>query len=238
MRTRTATLPTLFAGVLALSVTGCGGSGGSETSAVVATRPTKTALDLRKIPDANRVVSTAAPTTLAPSTALPPPTAAPTSTILVPATVVVSLPPGVTDADRRAAEAAAIDWWEMFYDQLVALPNFDPKEILSRAAPGYPGGAAMLERFEKERRNRFRFESGSVRQVQLLGLSFDQTESATAQLCVADDGRFVNIDTGKEESAGLGASFYGVRLRNVDSKWLVTDWGSIRASVRGEPCVE
>ncbi len=236
MRTRNATLPALFASFLALSVTGCGESGGSDTPIAAAPRPTKTALDLRKIPDANGVVSTAAPTTLAPPTTLPPTTVATTSTVLVPNIVAVSLPTGVTEEDRQAAEAAAIDWWEMFYRQLVALPNFDPQEILIRSAPGYPGGPAMLERFEKDKSGGFRFEPGSLQIVKILSIKFSDSKKANAEVCAADNGRMVQLSSGNVELSGLGASYFTMSLAKAGPRWLVADWGDSRPSIEGQSC--
>ena len=236
MRTRTATLSTLVAGVLALSVAGCGSSDGSDTTVEALPRPTKTALDLTKIPDANGVVSTAAPKPLAPPTTLPPTTAAPTSTTLVPATVAVSLPPGVTDADRQAAEAAAIGWWEMFYDQFVALPNFDPQEVLSRAVPGTPGGPEFLQSLEDRRAKDFRFVAGLVDITAVRRTTFLGSDDVSVDVCTADDGYFVQAKTGKREYDGLTTSFYTTVLRRVDNRWLVVDFGSYQETIRGLSC--
>ena len=236
MRTRTATFPTLFAGFLALSVVGCGGSDGPDTTVAALSRPTKTALDLTKIPDSNGVVSTAAPTTLAPSTALRPTTTAPTSTVLVPATVAVSLPPGVTDADRQAAEAAAIGWWEMFYDQLVALPNFDPQEVLSRAVPGTPGGPEFLQSLEDRRGKNFRFIAGSIDVTEVRRTTFLGSDDVSVDVCTADDGYFVQAETGMREYEGLTTSFYTTVLRRVKNRWLVVDFGSYRETIQGLSC--
>ena len=235
MRTRTATFPTLFAGFLALSVVGCGGSDGPDTTVAALPRPTKTALDLTKIPDANGVVSTAAPTTLAPPTTLPPTTRPPTSTVLVPATVAVSLPPGVTDADRQAAEAAAIGWWEMFYDQLVALPNFDPQEILSRAAPGRPGGPAMLEQFEQFRGRGTEFKPGDFHEVLVHQIRFQSADSVIVEICSADDGKFVNAADAPD--SGLGSSYLNTVLIRISNHWLVQDYGTSKPSQVGSRCV-
>ena len=236
MRTRTATFPTLFAGFLALSVVGCGGSDGPDTTVAALSRPTKTALDLTKIPDSNGVVSTAAPTTLAPSTALLPTTTAPTSTVLVPATVAVSLPPGVTDADRQAAEAAAIGWWEENYRQLLALPNFDPGALLRLAAPGTPGGPAVIADLEKRRSGGFVFAPGGFHEATVLETVFTNGDTSEIKVCASDNGKFVQTSSGKEELGGLGSAFYQTLLRRIGERWLVADFGSYKATVFGKSC--
>ena len=232
MRRRTATIFLFAVTFVMLSVSGCSSSGGSDSTVARTTSPPKTVLDLGKIPNADGIVTTAVATTSAPAVS----TSAVPST--VPSTVAVSLPPGVTEADRRAAEAAAIDWWEMFYDQLVALPNFDRNEVLRRSAPGTPGGPAVLETLEERRRNLFRFVVAEAKQIGVERSVFVDAQNVSVEVCASDDGYFVQEKTGKKEDVGMASSFYTTLLRRVADRWLVIDFGSNRQTVPGRICAE
>ena len=164
------------------------------------------------------------------------PTTLPATAIATTTRQVVTLPPGVTEADRIAAESAAIGWWEEFYRQLLALPDFDPQAILERSVPGRPAGPAMVEGLERRRKARFTFQPGALDQTVVLGTRFLSADLVEVQFCVADDGSFVQKDTGKTELAGLGRSFYLTVVRRTEDRWKIDDWGSFRESESGLKC--
>ena len=232
MRLRRRLLVLLVSGAV---VSACGGSGNGADQTTAA--PTTTA---NRAPQATTVPSSAptpapasktmAPTTAAPTTP-PPTTLATTSTRQV-----VTLPPGVTEADRLAAEAAAIGWWDEYYRQLLALPDFDPQAILRRTVPGRPAGPAMVDGLEKRRRNKFSFQPGVVHQTVLLDTRFLAPDLVEIQTCLADDGVFVQEGTGMEELGGLGRVFFLAVLRRSGQGWKVDDFGSFRETEDGRAC--
>ena len=158
-------------------------------------------------------------------------TLAPTSTRQV-----VTLPPGVTEADRLAAEAAAIGWWEEFYLQLDLLPDFKPDAFLRRAVAGRPAGPAMVSEFTKFQSKGFVVRKGNVRRVVILSTRFVSPAKAEVEVCAADDGAFINKSTGATESEGLVRTFFLNVLEKTDDGWTIADYGSSRASEEGKTC--
>ncbi len=226
-----------------LGACGGGGSGADQTTAA----PTTTVgpgPQLTTTPT-SALTSAPAPTTRAPTvldpTTLAPTTAAPTTppqTPLAPTSTrqVVTLPTGVSEADRLAAEAAAIGWWEEVQRQTKALPEFDPQAILALTIPGRPAGPAMVGTLERRRKEGFALRTGTVDQTVLLGTRFLSRDLVEVQVCLADDNVFIQQTTGVEELGGLGRSFYLSLLRRTASAWKVEDWGSFRDSEDGVAC--
>ena len=164
------------------------------------------------------------------------PTTLPATAIATTTRQVVTLPPGVTEADRIAAESAAIGWWEEVQVQTKALPEFDPQAILARTVPGRPAGPAMVATLEKRQKDGFSLRTGTVDQTVLLGTRFLSSDLVEVQVCLADDNFFVQQITGVQELAGLGRSFYLSVLRRSAGGWKIDDWGSFRDSEDGVPC--
>lgn len=217
--------------VTAFTLAACsGGSDGSDNADVTA--------QLTTAPTSPSSSSALASTRVVPSTTVGPssPTFSTEATTTPATRPVVMLPPGVTEADRIAVEEAAIGWWEEFYRQLLALPNFDPQAILERTMPGRPAGPEMLSTLEERKAKKFRFEPGRIHQTVLLDTRFLSPNLVEVQVCLADDGVFVQEDSGREELGGLGRVFYLAVLSRDISGWKVDDFGSFRQSEDGRTC--
>ena len=234
MRSRRSVLVLLLSAAV---LSACGGGGNDGNGAEPALAPTTTVGQtslLTSVPT-TAPASLALPTTLAPTT-LTPATVAATA---IPTTTrqAVTLPPGVTEADRIAAEAAAIGWWEEFFRQIDALPEFDPQAILRLTVPGRPAGPKMLSELEKDQTRRFSFEPGTIQQTVLTETRFLTADRVEIKVCLADDGAFVQQDTGAKELGGLGRSFYLTVLQRTFGEWKIENWGSYQSSEDGRPCV-
>ncbi len=221
---------TITSGLLVVALlAGCGGTKAADTTSAP---PPATDAVATLAPPVSTTPATLPPTSsTAPTTSAAVPTSAPTTTRQV-----LTLPPGVTDADRAAAEAAAIGWWEEFYRQLLALPNFDPQAILSRTVPGKPAGPDMVRELSDLQAERLTVRRGSVDQTVLLETRFLSQNSVEIQVCVSDDDSFVQQETGEEESVGLTRSFYLTVLQRDGPTWKISDWGSFRESEDGLTC--
>ena len=96
----------------------------------------------------------------------------------------------------------------------------------------------MLETMEERNKNSFRFIPGKIHDSKIMSISFLNKDTAHVEVCTADDGRFVQDVTGKEELGGLGAAFYKTVLGRVGNKWLLIDFGGARAVVDGKSCAD
>ncbi len=222
--------------VPAAVLSSCGGGGGGNDAPDPTTAPTTTVAPTPLLTTAAPTAPASSPTSPTTPTTLAPTTVAATA---IPTTTrqVVTLPPGVTEADRIAAEAAAIGWWEEFYLQIDALPEFDRQAILKLTVPGRPAGPKMLAALEDDQKRRFSFEPGSIQQTVVIDTRFLTADRVEIKTCVADDGFFIQDGTGVKELGGLGRSFYLTVLRRASGAWRIEDWGSYQPSEDGQSCV-
>lgn len=169
----------------------------------------------------------AQPTTVAPLSTTP--SAAPTTTRQV-----ITLPAGVTEADRAAAEAAAIGWWEEFDRQLLALPDFDPSNLLKQSTPGAPIGPAFVAMFEGFRKDGVRVKSQNFNEIKAVAIRFISESQAIVEVCSADDAEMENASS---DASGLGSVYNDTLVERVGEAWLVSDYGrSDRGFRKGERC--
>lgn len=148
----------------------------------------------------------------------------------------VTLPPGVTEADRMAAESAAIGWWEEYYRQIDALPGFDPAAILRKAVEGRPAGPALIDQLAKLESEGLTVRRGKIRRIVLVSTRFVTPTTAEVVVCGADDDAFIYTNTGAVESEGLARLFILNVLERGRNGWSMADYGSTKSSELGKPC--
>ena len=148
----------------------------------------------------------------------------------------VTLPPGVTEADRIAAEAAAIGWWEEYYRQLDSLPDFDPNAILRKAVAGRPAGPALVAQLSKVESDGLVVRRGTIRKIVIVSTRFVSPTTAEVVVCGADDDSFLYRTTGGVESEGLARLFLLNVLEKGTNGWAVADYGSDQPSEKGQSC--
>ena len=226
----------LPAGLVALIVVAglgaCRGSSADTDTAVptpTTARVPRTALDLSKIPNADGIVTTAAPVTVAPTTTIGAETTA-QSPASVPVTSPTPLPPGVTEADRVAVEAAAKAWWEEVDRMADNLPAYDPNALLAKAVPGSADAMAIALLYEGLSKDGYRSRKGAINQTEVLGTEFRSPTRAELEVCTADDGAYITA-LGQEEDSGLAGGIQILTFARRGDRWLFVQQKKIRQFV-------
>jgi hypothetical protein len=150
----------------------------------------------------------------------------------------IALPPGVTAADQRAAEAAANAWWLAFDAQTLAIPNNDPSKILAFAVPGKPAGPLMVKELEKIRAENIvsqRLVPGTIRQQRINDTKFLAPTVVSVEICLANNDYYADA-SGTRYNEGLAASSFVTIVEKTPNGWLVSDYGRIRQEEDGKSC--
>lgn len=216
--------------MLALSVglSACSGSSGNpDTVAPTSTMPgPKTALDFSKIPNADGIVTTAAPVaTVAPTTVVAGRTTQ--SSASPPTTLPIPLPPGVTEADRVAVEAAAKAWWEEVDRMADNLPAYDPNALLAKAVPGSADAMAIALLYQGLSKDGYRSRKGAINQTEVFRTEFRSPTTAELEVCTADDGAYIT-KAGQEEDTGLAGGIQILVFERRGDRWLFVQQKKIR----------
>jgi hypothetical protein len=151
-------------------------------------------------------------------------------------TTTTTLPYGLTDADRVAVEATAIEWFTEVNRQTAKLPDFNPNRLFELAEPGSPAAAEYAAIFENLSKRRFLTVQGTINQTKVLTVEFKSKTAAEVLICTADNGGFTNADTGAiVEPTTLGRGRILLTVRK-SSEWLLSTAVSIGEREKAKSC--